>query len=103
MQLDVVQTTEYWAFCSSSISSNLNSYLCSGSVLFVNLKKARPVLLNGFLRRGERLVPPMSLDLIMRVSFPSDSARTKVSILIFYHLCPPGLVMMYKYWICVVE
>ncbi|CAM6032493.1 unnamed protein product [Sphagnum compactum] len=49
------------------------------SVLFVNLKKARPVLLNGFLRRGERLVPPMSLDLIMRVSFPSDSARTKAT------------------------
>ncbi|CAK9878875.1 unnamed protein product [Sphagnum jensenii] len=49
------------------------------SVLFANLKKARPVLLNGHLRKGERLVPPLSLDLVMRVSFPADSTVTKAT------------------------
>lgn len=48
------------------------------SVLFANLKKARPVLLNGVSRKGERLVPAASLDSLMRVSFPAESARTKV-------------------------
>ncbi|KAH9560868.1 hypothetical protein CY35_06G130200 [Sphagnum magellanicum] len=49
------------------------------SVLFANLKKARPVLLNGHLRKGERLVPPLSLDLVMRASFPADSTVTKAT------------------------
>ncbi|CAM6047134.1 unnamed protein product [Sphagnum compactum] len=49
------------------------------SVLFANLKKARPVLLNGHLRKGERLVPPLSLDLVMRASFPADATVTKAT------------------------
>jgi len=49
------------------------------SVLFANLKKARPVLLNGVSRKGERLVPAASLDSLMRVSFPAESARTKAT------------------------
>lgn len=48
------------------------------SVLFANLKKARPVLLNGVSRKGERLVPAASLDSVMRAAFPAESARTKV-------------------------
>jgi hypothetical protein len=47
-------------------------------VLFANLKKARPILLNGVSRKGERLVPAASLDSVMRAAFPAESARTKV-------------------------
>jgi hypothetical protein len=49
------------------------------SVIFVNLKKARPILLNGVSRKGERLVPAASLDSVMRASFPAESARTKAA------------------------
>nr|XP_011467280.1 PREDICTED: uncharacterized protein LOC101303944 [Fragaria vesca subsp. vesca] len=41
--------------------------------------KARPILLNGAVRKGERIVPPSALDLLMRVSFPSPSARDKAT------------------------
>jgi hypothetical protein len=78
-------------FSSNPISSRHNSQLFPGSVLFANLKKARPVLLNGHLRKGERLVPPLSLDLVMRASFPADSTVTKVGILNRCdHFCPLG-------------
>lgn len=49
------------------------------SVLFVNLKKARPILQNGASRKGERLVPPAALESVMRLSFPSEVARTKAT------------------------
>jgi hypothetical protein len=49
------------------------------SVLFANLKKARPILLNGVSRKGERLVPAASLDSVMRAAFPAESARTKAA------------------------
>lgn len=49
------------------------------SVLFVNLKKARPILQNGASRKGERLVPPAALESVMRLSFPSEAARTKAT------------------------
>ncbi|KAG0584247.1 hypothetical protein KC19_3G196100 [Ceratodon purpureus] len=49
------------------------------SVIFANLKKARPILLNGVSRKGERLVPAASLDSVMRASFPAESARTKAA------------------------
>ncbi|KAK9901028.1 hypothetical protein M0R45_002318 [Rubus argutus] len=41
--------------------------------------KARPILLNGAVRKGEHIVPPSALDLLMRVSFPSPSARVKAT------------------------
>jgi hypothetical protein len=79
-------------FSSNPISSRHNSQLFPGSVLFANLKKARPVLLNGHLRKGERLVPPLSLDLVMRTSFPADSTVTKVGNLNRCdQFCPLGL------------
>lgn len=40
--------------------------------------KARPILLNGAVRKGEHIVPPSALDLLMRASFPAPSARVKV-------------------------
>ncbi|XP_024381023.1 uncharacterized protein [Physcomitrium patens] len=49
------------------------------SVVLVDPKKARSVLLNGVSRKGERLVPAASLDSVMRASFPTESARTKAA------------------------
>ncbi|KAF3445206.1 hypothetical protein FNV43_RR14900 [Rhamnella rubrinervis] len=41
--------------------------------------KARSILLNGAVRKGERLVPPSSLDLLMRITFPAPAARVKAT------------------------
>ncbi|XP_031257933.1 uncharacterized protein LOC116115937 [Pistacia vera] len=41
--------------------------------------KARPILLNGAFRKGERLVPPSALEILMRVTFPASSARVKAT------------------------
>ncbi|KAJ0962718.1 hypothetical protein J5N97_027840 [Dioscorea zingiberensis] len=41
--------------------------------------KARSILLNGAVRKGERLVPPSALDLLMRSAFPAPSARVKAT------------------------
>lgn len=40
--------------------------------------KARTILVNGAIRKGERLVPPSALEILMRVTFPASSARVKV-------------------------
>lgn len=49
------------------------------SILFTNLKKARPILQNGASRKGERLVPPSALNSLMHSTFPSAEARTKAT------------------------
>ncbi|KAA8532553.1 hypothetical protein F0562_032631 [Nyssa sinensis] len=41
--------------------------------------KARTILVNGAVRKGERLVPPLALDLLLRVTFPAPSARVKAT------------------------
>ncbi|KAK9272139.1 hypothetical protein L1049_002509 [Liquidambar formosana] len=41
--------------------------------------KARPILLNGAVRKGERLVPAPALELLMRATFPAPSARVKAT------------------------
>ncbi|KAE9606109.1 hypothetical protein Lal_00025297 [Lupinus albus] len=41
--------------------------------------KARPILLNGAVRKGERVVPPSALDTLLRVTFPLPSARVKAT------------------------
>ncbi|KAG0536757.1 hypothetical protein BDA96_03G091100 [Sorghum bicolor] len=41
----------------------------------LSVTKARSILLNGAVRRGERLVPPVSFDLFMRATFPVSNAR----------------------------
>ncbi|CAK7344077.1 unnamed protein product [Dovyalis caffra] len=41
--------------------------------------KARTILLNGAVKKGERLVPPSALELLMRVTFPASSARVKAT------------------------
>ncbi|PHT50067.1 hypothetical protein CQW23_09814 [Capsicum baccatum] len=41
--------------------------------------KARTILVNGAVRKGQRLMPPSSLDLLLRVTFPAPSARVKAT------------------------
>ncbi|GAB4828750.1 hypothetical protein Ancab_018419 [Ancistrocladus abbreviatus] len=41
--------------------------------------KARTILVNGAVRKGERLIPPSSLEILMRVSFPASSAQLKAT------------------------
>ncbi|KAG8053573.1 hypothetical protein GUJ93_ZPchr0001g30590 [Zizania palustris] len=44
-----------------------------------SVPKARAILLNGAVRKGERLVPPVTFDLFMRAAFPVSSARVKAT------------------------
>ncbi|KAF9664039.1 hypothetical protein SADUNF_Sadunf17G0114600 [Salix dunnii] len=41
--------------------------------------KARTILLNGAVKKGERVVPASALELLMRVTFPDPSARVKAT------------------------
>ncbi|KAL5743469.1 hypothetical protein ACOSP7_026326 [Xanthoceras sorbifolium] len=41
--------------------------------------KAHTILLNGAVRKGERVVPPSALELLMRVTFPAPSGRVKAT------------------------
>ncbi|KAK4765842.1 hypothetical protein SAY87_007484 [Trapa incisa] len=41
--------------------------------------KARPIILNGAVRKGERLVPPSDLEVLIRVTFPAASVRLKAT------------------------
>ncbi|KAL1806948.1 hypothetical protein ACET3Z_030016 [Daucus carota] len=41
--------------------------------------KARTILVNGAVRKGERLMPPSALDLLLRATFPPSSARVKAT------------------------
>ncbi|KAK7276245.1 hypothetical protein RIF29_17382 [Crotalaria pallida] len=45
----------------------------------ISFPKARPILLNGAVRKGERIVPPSALDTLLRVTFPLPSARVKAT------------------------
>lgn len=41
--------------------------------------KARSILVNGAVRKGERLIPPAELEILMRATFPVSSARVKAT------------------------
>ncbi|KAF3432157.1 hypothetical protein FNV43_RR26896 [Rhamnella rubrinervis] len=41
--------------------------------------KARTILVNGAVRKGERLVPPPAFESLLRVTFPASSARVKAT------------------------
>ncbi|KAL6627513.1 hypothetical protein ACP70R_031239 [Stipagrostis hirtigluma subsp. patula] len=45
----------------------------------LSVPKARAILLNGAVRKGERLVPPGTFDLFMRAAFPVSNARVKAT------------------------
>lgn len=49
-------------------------------IRILSFPKARAILLNGAVKKGERLVPPSAFELLMRVTFPAPSGRVKVSI-----------------------
>ncbi|KAG5524417.1 hypothetical protein RHGRI_031163 [Rhododendron griersonianum] len=46
-------------------------------LLILSSPKARPILLNFAVRKGERIVSPSALEHIMRATFPAPSARVK--------------------------
>ncbi|GER48778.1 hypothetical protein STAS_25965 [Striga asiatica] len=41
--------------------------------------KARGILINGAVRKGERLIPPVALELLLHLTFPPTSARLKAT------------------------
>ncbi|CAH2066636.1 unnamed protein product [Thlaspi arvense] len=41
--------------------------------------KARTILVNGAVRKGERVIPPPSFEILVRLTFPSSSARVKAT------------------------
>ncbi|KAK8611601.1 hypothetical protein V6N13_131648 [Hibiscus sabdariffa] len=45
----------------------------------ISTPKALPILVNGAVRKGDRLVPPSALDNLMRITFPAPSARVKAT------------------------
>ncbi|PPD71699.1 hypothetical protein GOBAR_DD31407 [Gossypium barbadense] len=47
--------------------------------LIISSLKARPILANGAVRKGDRLVPLSALDILMRLTFPAPSARVKAT------------------------
>ena len=54
-----------------------NNFCLFGSRI-LSTPKARPILVNGAVRKGERLIPPSSFEILMRITFPASSARLKV-------------------------
>lgn len=72
--IETISTFLIWSFIFSSLFfSPLETRILSSP-------KARTILLNGAVRKGERVVPPLSLELLMRFTFPASSARLKVGI-----------------------
>ena len=55
--------------------------LCIFGIRIMSAPKARPILVNGAVRKGERLMPPSAFEILMRVTFPASSARVKVGTL----------------------
>ncbi|KAH9675391.1 hypothetical protein KPL70_018775 [Citrus sinensis] len=45
----------------------------------LSFPKARTILINGAVKKGERLVPPSALEVLMRVTFPAPSLRIKAT------------------------
>ncbi|KAG2269138.1 hypothetical protein Bca4012_071439 [Brassica carinata] len=45
----------------------------------VSNPKARTILVSGAVRKGERLIPPPSFEILMRLAFPASSARVKAT------------------------
>ena len=67
---------------SSLVSCSLLGFCRSDSFFFdcriLSAPKARTILVNGAIRKGERLLPPSAFETLMRATFPTSSARVKV-------------------------
>lgn len=73
-------------FCLLCPTVRANSFIFKCNFRILSAPKARTILVNGAVRKGERLMSPSSLDLLLRVTFPAPSARVKVwlSILVVF-------------------
>lgn len=65
-------------------SKSTNNPLCRDLILqsierILAAPKARSILVNGAVRKGERLIPPAQLEILMRATFPVSSARIKAT------------------------
>ncbi|XP_057542734.1 uncharacterized protein LOC130821112 [Amaranthus tricolor] len=65
-------------------SKSTNNPLCRDLILqlverILEAPKARTILVNGAVRKGERLIPPAEFEILMRVTFPVASARVKAT------------------------
>jgi hypothetical protein len=52
--------------------------LCLFDCRILSTPKARQVLVNSAVRKGERLIPPSAFEILIRVTFPASSAKMKV-------------------------
>lgn len=62
------------------------TFLPLGEIRILSFPKARTILINGAVKKGERLVPPSALEVLMRVTFPAPSLRIKVGSAVEYLL-----------------
>lgn len=61
------------------VVSHLILFICNFLIRILTNPKARTILVNGAVRKGERLIPPPSFEILLRLTFPASSARVKVS------------------------
>ncbi|XP_022727908.1 uncharacterized protein LOC111283610 [Durio zibethinus] len=54
-------------------------FVSSVEIRIASSPKVRPILVNGAVRKGDRLVPPSALGILMRITFPAPSARIKAT------------------------
>lgn len=62
----------------------ISAYLC---LRILAAPKARSILVSNAIRKGERLIPPVALDLLLRATFPAPSGRVKVVGELLRNLC----------------
>ncbi|CAA3024555.1 Hypothetical predicted protein [Olea europaea subsp. europaea] len=84
-QSDLVDGMFMWAhFLFPKLKSNFISDSSTDLILqvvewIISFPRARAILVNGSVRKGERLVPVSVLELLIRVAFPDLSARSKAT------------------------
>lgn len=71
----------YIHFSVRALKSQILVKLCLCCSRILSTPKARSILINGAVRKGERLIPPSAFEILMRVTFPASSARVKVGLL----------------------
>lgn len=64
----------------------LSNVFSLGEIRILSFPKAHTVLINGAVKRAERLVTPSALEVLMRVTFPGPSLRIKVGSVVEYLL-----------------
>jgi hypothetical protein len=67
-----------YLFILSFFFSSIFVNLCLFDCRILSTPKARQVLVNSAVRKGERLIPPSAFEILIRVTFPASSAKMKV-------------------------